>query len=774
MRKNFIFLSLLFAALFATSCQKEKVGGTSFRFNATIENLDSDDPSKVQLINEQWVYWEVGDQISIASDRSAKQDTADLVNTGGPNYPDFNGTFISDLPWESKYFLGLFPYSDNNVITGSTGSKDFTAKIELPAQQPLRTDLSFARKVFPMVAWYGGHWDETAGSVAYNLNFHSLAGIVRLQFINNSSDISNLKEVRVTSTDGKQLKGMFNVINYKTDAPYLAPDGSTGDNTVTLTCGEDGRYFGKDTIVSFYLVLPAFDPSVASNSSFALRVEIENVNGMVCTRDLTARVRRTGITYMRALEVTDWTAGTTTARLSGNGTAARPFRIYSADDLVYLRNCYNADTAVGTPRTINNRPITANTHIWIMRSDIALTSSTWTEGIKNFKGHIEDKSNASNPGITMTGNSPHPLFESVLAGGVVERITLKAEVSYNGESTFSPFCTTNRGTLKDCILTYVPANPTGIVNSSFADLGGLCATNYGTIVGCRNEANLNAAGRNIGVICHTNMGGGVVKECELNTPFTVNRASCIGGIVYDNRANATVRDCYYAVITTASTSRWGGIVYQNSGTVEHCYVSNSIITTLSLGGIVNKQQGGTINYCYCQAQLQSPNVGGIVDTISDGTILNCFVNHANAQITHASSAASNRSSGGIAAYMLGGTIANSYVYLPHIIAQGTGGVSGGMVGRCTAGTVNNCYVYETSPSTPSFYGSNTSATFTNCYLVGGSQAGITDVTVAHATAATGTSGCLLDILHGNIEGISGAKDWTLSGIPVLETYIVTP
>ena len=151
MRKAFIFMSVLFATLFVASCEKEKEGTGSFKFNATIENLDTDDNAKVNLVDEQWVYWEVGDNISLASDKSSSQVVATLTNTGGPNYPDFNGTFISELPWSSKYFLGLFPYSENNVITGSSESKDFSAQIELPAVQPLRNDITFARKVFPMV-----------------------------------------------------------------------------------------------------------------------------------------------------------------------------------------------------------------------------------------------------------------------------------------------------------------------------------------------------------------------------------------------------------------------------------------------------------------------------------------------------------------------------------------------------------------------------------------------------------------------------------------------
>jgi hypothetical protein len=321
------------------------------------------------------------------------------------------------------------------------------------------------------------------------------------------------------------------------------------------------------------------------------------------------------------------------------------------------------------------------------------------------------------------------------------------------------------------VLTRRPTHTEGSISSSFADLAGLCVSNNGgTIVGCRNEANLSASGHNIGVICLTNDNHGVVKECELNTPFTVSRASCVGGIVYNNLADCTVRDCYYAVSIINSTSRWGGIVYQNRGTVEHCYVGKTIITTLSLGGIVNKQLGGVINYCDCRAKLQSPNVGGIVDTISGGRIINCFVNHVDAQIVHTtSSSAPRRSAGGIAAYLLDGSIENSYVYIPHITTQGTGGYVGGVIGTSTSGLVNNCYCYETSAGTPLFFGSYPPGSYASCYLVGGTQDGITSKTTDEAKSAA-----FVSTLNAGSASTTGGKSWQLSGVPVLEPYTVTP
>lgn len=769
-RKAFITIAFVLAMVGFSACEEELVHN-QFSFNATVEGLSTTDDSKVYLLDEQWIYWELGDRISIGSDSHTGNYIGDLINTGAPDWEGFNGVFITELPWDSKYFVGLFPYSENNVISkagGAGNSTGFSAQIDLPSVQPFRTssagghdgDHTFNRNIYPMVALYDGHWDDDSGSVAYNLDFHSLAGIVRLQFYDaTGSNNKKIRRVTVTSAD-KQLCGLFNVQGLYTAQPYLAATNNSSNHTITLDCGEDDRDF--DSILSFYLVLPALGNSGVT-TSYALSVTLETTDGETCTKNITSvPVRRTGIAYMRALGIDSWTPSVSASQyLVGNGTKERPFKIYTATDLIYLRNCYNADTAVGTPRTINGRPITGHTYIRIMRTDIALTNSNWTTGISNFVGHMTDVSNSvlNLPGIS--NNSTYPLFASIKAGGVVEGITVKSAIpSYTGVGNFSPFCVENHGTLRDCVL-----SSTSSVVSTSASLAGIVVRNRstGVVEGCHCDGSLSADGYAVGGVCLQNEG--TVTGCFVNT-LAVPAAATVGGIVHSN--TGTVTDCYFASRITSGSSNWGGIVYQNHGTVEHCYISNTIVTSLSLGGIVNKQLGGVINYCDCRAQLQSPNVGGIVDTISGGKIINCFVSDVNAQIVHTTSTAPRRSAGGIAAYQLGGSIENSYVYIPHITTQGSDGVVGGTVGTYTSGIVNNVYCYETSAGTPLFFGATPSVTFSTCYLVGGSQPGV----VTSVSTSEATSDSFVSTLNSGVP--TGGKNWQLSGIPVLEPYTVTP
>ena len=751
-RKAFTTIAFVLAMVGFSACEKEKEGNGSFTFNASIENLSTDDPAaKVHLVDEQWIYWELGDNISIASDQSTSQVVATLTNTGGPNYPDFNGTFISELPWDSKYFVGLFPYSEYNVISkagGAGNSTGFSAQIDLPSVQPFRTssagghdgDHTFNRNIYPMVALYDGHWDDEPGSVAYNLNFHSLAGIVRLQFYDaTGSNDKKIRRVTVTSAD-KQLCGLFNVQGLYTAQPYLAATNNSSNHTITLDCGEDGRDF--DSILSFYLVLPALGNSDVT-TRYALSVTLETKGGETCTKNITSvPVRRTGIAYMRALGIDSWTPSVSASQyLVGNGTKERPFKIYTATDLIYLRNCYNADTAVGTPRTINGRPITGHTYIRIMRTDIALTNSNWTTGISNFVGHMTDASNSGSnlPGIT--NNSSYPLFASIKAAGVVEGITVKSpSLSYAGVGNFSPFCVENYGTLKDCVL----SSTSNVVATS--GLAGIVVRNRstGVVEGCHCDGSLSAVGNAVGGVCLQNEG--TVTGCFVNT-LAVPAAATVGGIVHSN--TGTVTDCYFASRITSGSSNWGGIVYENNttGFIERCYYSSTAVITTSgtAGGIVHDLTNNKINRCRFEGSILAASAAGIAHTVSGGTVINCYVDADTAQLRGDNVAA------GLVAYLSSGSIDNSFVHRSSITGTAQSTVLAGVVASVTGGTVVNSYSYQSQ--TNNFYGTTTltgsalTAAFVHCYLVDNSQTGITLVTEANTAASSSTTGALVNILN---------------------------
>ena len=107
------WLCIMGLLLLTAACEKEDFPKNlkSMQFNSSIEALTSSDNSKVFLYKEQWVFWELGDQISIGSDLSTgTPQVGDLVNASpGTDFENFNGVFIAPLPEGSKYFVGLHP-----------------------------------------------------------------------------------------------------------------------------------------------------------------------------------------------------------------------------------------------------------------------------------------------------------------------------------------------------------------------------------------------------------------------------------------------------------------------------------------------------------------------------------------------------------------------------------------------------------------------------------------------------------------------------------------
>lgn len=755
--KRYLKLAALLL-LTLTACEKEKEKtNVQYNFVANLEKtpVDSTDSrSKVMLLNEQWINWEIGDIITIGSDQTngSERYEAYLVRTipGGTGDFDegFSAAFLSSLPEDSKYFLALFPNSSDNVISGTTGnSTGFNATINLKSIQPMRNDSTFAREVYPMVAWYGGQW-ETPSDVPYNLDFHSLCGLVRLQVFNASDANKVIDEVVISSTDGKQLAGRFAVHNYNTNDPYLESIENTAANqSLTLSCGA-GLEFNINTLRTFYIVFPALGGRLTT-TSYAINVTVRTTDGGSCSRAITVPVRRTGLTNLRALGINSWAGAGSAAGLVGNGTAERPYKVYTFTDLSYLRNAYN------NTRRINGQPVTRNTHIRLMRSDITIPNNAqWSKGIQNFCGHLTAVSGSSTPGITIVNNR-HPLFESITDSGVVEGITLKVNVNYDSAASFAPFCLVNRGVIKNCVVSDDPASGAVVkLNSNYADLAGLCVENYGTLEGCRCDATLQASSHIVAGICLNNANStALIKGCQITSPMYVRDATQVGGVCHTNSGN--VKDCYFASSIAQSSSNWGGIVYTNSGIVEHCAnmgVINAAVTA-SIGGVVHTVAGGTVDYCYCEAQLRGGQVGGIACEVTDGTVINSYINHSGTQIILLSSAGEH-GAGGITATLSGGSIKNCFVYFPRIDDHDLTGHVGGIVGHASGGTVDHCYSYETNYGTEQLYGVSSGTTYTNCYLVNGvSQEGVTSVSSSAATA--------FEVMQGNLNlnRPAGGKEW---------------
>lgn len=747
--RHILILLATAIALSLTGCQPEPTKRT-FSFEAYTEQWQND--TKVHIDNnEQWIYWENGDEISIGSNTTGNTQGW-LTGGGAEDWENYSSVFICALDEGSKYFLGLHPYSDHNVISyGSSDTKHHfdVAQLYLNDVQTYRTDSrgdhTFDRSVLPMVAWSGHEWDS-AGKEP-RLDFHTMAALVRLQFFNNTGSDQVIKQITIAAEtpasgdveEGQKtnthLSGLFDVVAKHGANPFLKHE-SDGGNTITIKCANDSDTidFKQGSLRSFYVVLPSMAGHDTS-TVYRLNVTVTNANGKKFSKQIQrVRTRRRSMTYMQAIGITqfDESDGDGSIGLVGNGTEERPFKIYTAADMVYLRNCFNSD---GADKYVNGQKVTAQTVFHIMNNiDV---SSVWNTagvnmGIKHFMGIMRFKGNSTSPGII--NNTAAPIFEEITADGVVEGLTIKY-YHPTGEGTlslvpsniyFSPFVRNNNGTIRDCHVTTVSGSgPVAITPTQSLKFGGICSSNTGTVE--NSDCTLRLSFNNLvsyGGICHDN--SGEVKGCNTSSQLSIKGGSNAGGIVNTN--TGTVRDCYYAAqLSNVGGTNWGGIVYSNnSGTVEHCYTAKSSTLgtkgTATIGGIVNNtntSSSNKIDYCWNGANLSSTNVGGIIYALHGGTCVNCFIDDSS-RIISVIESASDHYAGGLVATMNGGSIENSYIIISHLdnVISDSKLVAGTLVGNLTGGSLKNCYSINTH-GTRNFYGNKAASgvTMSNCYQV---------------------------------------------------------
>jgi len=112
------------------------------------------------------------------------------------------------------------------------------------------------------------------------------------------------------------------------------------------------------------------------------------------------------------------------------------------------------------------------------------------------------------------------------------------------------------------------------------DVGGVVATNYGTVENC--------------IISSGSITSNPSLDWDLSGP------NLCGGIVGDNKG--TVSNCRYDGSIIGSTC--GGIVGANSGTVSNCH---KLIGSVSNGGVVIST-GGVIGFIYSSNGINYDNV----------------------------------------------------------------------------------------------------------------------------------------------------------------------
>lgn len=698
-------------ALTVVSCRDDELKLNTL--GGIIEDAPVADDSKVYLSDrERWLRWETGDQIKVFDSHG----NSGIYGLDPSSHKQLNGNFNCESESGVTASTTIYGFYPSTIAPSGIAS---TMTLNLPSSHPYRNsadpthpDSSFGKGAMPMVAFRDA-------SDTRSLRFHSLAGILRFQLYA-GDDLTDeaTDEFTVTSitfeAQTQRLSGAFTITqtDLEDNQPHVEPvaNPSNEDMKVTITAinqtiGGTGIY--KNNLLTFYLPLPAVANPYGEEThktTYSLKMHVvgtQNGNTKYFVRTLTVDIRRLSITMMPAMEINgvvvlpEGTGSEGTPHIVGSGTQDRPFQIYTADQLVYLRDRMNAGL------TVSGQPVTENTYVKICRSDITLlpptkgrgtktdptgTSAVWTEGFSNFTGKMYFSSSAGENG-GITNISGHPLFEKISSTGHVERVYVKGELTLNsGSGDFSPMCYENQGVMVDC------HNRCNVTSTVGHNLAGLCVTNSNTIVGGANDALLHSTGGNVAGICYTNSG---TLQGNFSLSSAVPQGDNIAGICYTNEVGGTVADCQVSanIPTVSSTGNWGVVVFENSGTVQNCRSVGTIVFTTSgsIGGVVHTNTG-TVHDCSLNVTLRggSGSVGGIVAVMNGGTLRNCYADgdYGIYGIPRGGAAQQANYAGGIVGWLHAGSVYNCYNR-----CSVTGAVSSGTVlGRLDVGAViENCW-----------------------------------------------------------------------------------
>ena len=171
----------------------------------------------------------------------------------------------------------------------------------------------------------------------------------------------------------------------------------------------------------------------------------------------------------------------------------------------------------------------------------------------------------------------------------------------------------NYGNIQNC-------NSYGKIEAINMYIGGIASYNYGVIEECTNRVYIKASGYIIGGIVGINENE--IKRCaNLSEILWDNNGSAggfdMGGIVGENKENASIKECYNIGKISGIWQKCAGIAGQDDGgTVENCYNIANISSVWNAGGITggSNEEKSQIKNCYNVGTIESASKGALTGT----------------------------------------------------------------------------------------------------------------------------------------------------------------
>lgn len=312
-------------------------------------------------------------------------------------------------------------------------------------------------------------------------------------------------------------------------------------------------------------------------------------------------------------------ADTSTEEPSGSGTAADPYQIGNADQLMWFAAKVNGSTKKSTSNLCAK-----------LTSDIDLTGKDWTPiGCYNsssdyvYYGGTFDGTGHTVSGLTINNAKQYQALFGYVKGGTIQDLTVKGSVRTSASSSSYAAGIVAYGE------TITILNCTSEVDVT-ATRNGYAGGIVGTIKGqgskldkCINKGNIQGNGGFLGGILGNAIGKTIVSNCvnsgivSCNAEFKTTAFS-VGGIVGSAANGSTISRCGNMGNIRSSVKGTGGIVGRLAGTVENSYNLGNVTGVYETGGIAgaSSAENSQINSCYNRGEINgvAPN-----NNISDKT-----------------------------------------------------------------------------------------------------------------------------------------------------------
>ena len=242
-----------------------------------------------------------------------------------------------------------------------------------------------------------------------------------------------------------------------------------------------------------------------------------------------------------------------------------------------------------------------------LAASLDLSGIRWVTAVVPFLEGSFDGNGHTISHLTIQGGSLLGLFAQVGVGVQVKNLGV-VDVNIIGSSNYyvGGLAATNGGTVMGCYSTGAVRNGG---SGGLSCIGGLIGSNSGTVTQCHSAATIDGISSAAGGLVGGN--GGSLTECYSTGVVSVT-GSDVGGLVGANGGSLT--KCYSTGPVSATGWDAGGLVGSNGGTVTQCYATGTVSGNYGTGGLVGGHYlSGVLAQCYSTGMVNgTQNVGGLV------------------------------------------------------------------------------------------------------------------------------------------------------------------